>query len=125
MLLLTTTYHAAWVDCLEYSLLTTHHSSLTTLLNNHHSSYNRHSSQQPPLISTTTTHHDNHHSLLTTHYSLLTSPLLTAFQELARLIGHQNLKQKIQHHVKIKEENNGLKQADPIQIPSGSYLASA
>jgi hypothetical protein len=26
-----------------------------------------------------------------------------------KLIGHQNAKQKIQHHIKIKEENNELR----------------
>ena len=31
-------------------------------------------------------------------------------EELAKAIGHQNLNQKIQHHVKIKNENNALKQ---------------
>ena len=30
-------------------------------------------------------------------------------EELARMIGHQNHAQKIQHHVKIKDENNTLK----------------
>ena len=38
-------------------------------------------------------------------------------EELARAIGHQNFKQKIQHHVKIKDENNALKQArEPVLL---------
>jgi len=40
-----------------------------------------------------------------------TSRQLSALsEENARLIGHSNHKQKIQHHVKIKHENDVLKQ---------------
>lgn len=31
-------------------------------------------------------------------------------KEYAKLLGHQNHKQKIKHIMKLKEENNGLKQ---------------
>ncbi|KAJ1640011.1 hypothetical protein T492DRAFT_832450 [Pavlovales sp. CCMP2436] len=41
-------------------------------------------------------------------YELAAEALKVAKTELAKLVGHQNPRQKIQLHVKIKEENNSL-----------------
>lgn len=56
-----------------------------------------------------------HGQALTEEAAAATVQLSRLSEENARLIGHTNHKQKIQHHIKIKHENDTLKQVRRMQ----------
>ena len=65
--------------------------------------------------------------LLQNQTSLAQSEVQKLSEQYARLLGHQNQKQKIQHVKKLKDENASLKQVcnaetEPILTHLGSYM---